>query len=104
MSRLLTILGCCALVATPSALAGPIGNDGGGHAKRSDAAVSWAQPEIRAVVQHGLMAKSVAVFRPDDTLTQGELASVVAGLTKHSAGAVADPSAPVTVTQLDARL
>jgi cell wall-associated NlpC family hydrolase len=95
MSRLLTILGCCALLATPSALAG---------AKHSQAPVSWAQPEIRAVVQHGLMARSVAVFRPDDTLTQGELASVVAGLTKHSAGTVADPSAPVTVTQLDARL
>ena len=92
MSRLLTILGCCALLATPSAFA------------RSDATVSWAQPQIRYVVQHGLMAKSVAAFRADDTLTQGELATVIAGLTKHSAGAVADPSAPVTVTQLDARL
>jgi len=95
MSRLLTILGCCALLATPSALAG---------SKHGHATVSWAQPEIRAVVQHGLMAKSVAAFRPDDALTQGELASVVAGLTKHSAATVADPSATVTVTQLDARL
>ena len=50
------------------------------------------------------MAKTVAAFRADDTLTQGELAAVVAGLTKHSAGTVADPGAPVTVTQLDARL
>jgi cell wall-associated NlpC family hydrolase len=92
MSRLLTIIGCCALLATPSAFA------------RSDATVSWAQPQIRYVVQHGLMAKSVAAFRADDTLTQGELAAVIAGLTKHSTGTVADPSAPVTVTQLDARL
>jgi cell wall-associated NlpC family hydrolase len=104
MSRLLTILGCCALLATPSALAGPIGNDGGGSGKRSQAVVSWAQPEIQYVVKHGLMAKTVAAFRADDTLTQGELAAVVAGLTKHSASVVPDPSAPVTVTQLDTRL
>ena len=50
------------------------------------------------------MAKTVAAFRADDTLTQGELAAVVAGLTKHSAGTVATPGAAVTVTQLDARL
>src|ERR1700750_642554 len=104
MSRLLTIIGCCALLATPSALASPVGNDGSGAVKRSQATVSWAQPQIRTVVQHGLMAKSVAAFRADDTLTQGELAGVVAGLTKHSAGTVADPGASVTVTQLDARL
>jgi cell wall-associated NlpC family hydrolase len=104
MSRLLTILGCCALLATPSALAGPIGPGDGGSAKHGQATVSWAQPQIRTVVQHGLMAKTVAAFRPDDTLTQGELASVVAGLTKHSAGTVADPGATVTVTQLDSRL
>jgi cell wall-associated NlpC family hydrolase len=104
MSRLLTILGCCALLATPSALAARIG-DGGGHSvKSSRATVSWAQPEIRYVVQHGLMAKTVAAFRADDTLTQGELAAVVAGLTKHAAGTVATPSAAVTVTQLDSRL
>ena len=104
MSRLITILGCCALLATPSALASPIRNDNGGSAKRSQTTVSWAQPEIRYVVQHGLMAKTVAAFRADDTLTQGELAAVVAGLTKHSAGTVAAPGATVTVTQLDARL
>jgi cell wall-associated NlpC family hydrolase len=104
MSRLLTILGCCALLATPSAFAARIG-DGGGHSpKSSRATVSWAQPEIRYVVQHGLMAKTVAAFRADDNLTQGELAAVVAGLTKHSTGAVATPSAAATVTQLDARL
>jgi cell wall-associated NlpC family hydrolase len=105
MSRLLTIIGCCALLATPSALAGRIGD--GGNARRSSgshATVSWAQPEIRYVVKHGLMAKSVAAFRAEDTLTQGELAAVVAGLTKRPAGAVADPGATVTVAQLDARL
>jgi cell wall-associated NlpC family hydrolase len=105
MSRLLCILGCCTLLVTPSALAGPIGSEGGGGpAKHGEATVSWAQVDIQYVVQHGLMAKTVAAFRADDTLTQGELAAVVAGLTKHSAAAVPDPAAPVTVTQLDARL
>jgi cell wall-associated NlpC family hydrolase len=104
MSRLLTILGCCALLATPSAFAGRIGDGGGHSAKGGRAPVSWAQPQIRYVVQRGLMAKTVAAFRADDTLTQGELAAVVAGLTKHSAATVAAPSAAVTVTQLDARL
>src|SRR5690242_15047457 len=92
MSRLLTIIGCCALLATPAALGG------------SQANVSWAQPQIKVVVSHGLMARTVVGFRADDTLTQGELAAVVAGLTKAPAAKVADPSAPVTVTQLDARL
>src|SRR5919206_1248491 len=102
MSRLLTVLCCCALLAVPSALGARIGD--GGRAKTGAAATSWAQPQIRVVVQHGLMAKTVAAFRADDTLTQGELASLVAGLTKHAAAAVPNPSAPVTVAQLDARL
>jgi cell wall-associated NlpC family hydrolase len=92
MSRLLTVLGCCALLGTPSAFA------------RSDTTVSWAQPQIQYVVKHGLMAKSVAAFRADDKLTQGELAAIVGGLTKRPASTVADPAAEVTVTQLDARL
>src|SRR5205085_7778936 len=65
---------------------------------------SWAQPEIRVVVSHGLMAKSVAQFRPNDTLTQGELATLVAALTKQPLQTPVDPTAPVTLTKLDARL
>ena len=99
MSRLLAIIGCCALLATPSALAGHVDSS-----KRGEATVSWAQPEIQYVVKHGLMAKTVAGFRADAALTQGELAAVIAGLTKQPAGTVADPGATVTVTQLDARL
>ena len=40
------------------------------------------------MVSHGLMAKSVAAFRPNDSLTQGELSTLVAGLTKQPAKAV----------------
>ncbi|HEU5064913.1 MAG TPA: C40 family peptidase [Gaiellaceae bacterium] len=65
---------------------------------------SWAQPQIRVVVARGLMARSVASFRPNDALTQGELADLVAGLTEQPPKAVANPSAPVTLAQLDAKL
>jgi cell wall-associated NlpC family hydrolase len=65
---------------------------------------SWAQPQIRLVVARGLMAPSVATFRPNDALTQGELAELVAGLTEQPPKPVANPSAPVTMAQLDAKL
>jgi cell wall-associated NlpC family hydrolase len=97
MSRLLAVIACCMLLGAPSAVAA-------GSSVPGPAAVSWAQPQIKVVVNHGLMAKSVTSFRPDATLTQGELATLVAGLTKQSASVPADPTMPVTVTQLDARL
>jgi cell wall-associated NlpC family hydrolase len=104
MSRLLTLLSCCALLAAPSALASRMSDRGGSRAGAAAAPASWAQAEIRYVVKHGLMARTVASFRPTDLLTQGELASLVGGLTKQPAGAPANPVAPVTVAQLDARL
>jgi cell wall-associated NlpC family hydrolase len=65
---------------------------------------SWAQPQIKVVVARGLMARSVGSFRPNDPLTQGELRDLVAALTEQPPKPVADPSAPVTMAQLDARL
>jgi len=65
---------------------------------------SWAQPEIALVTAHGLLGGDAASFRPDDPLTAGELASLVAGLTGTLPTAPTDPSAPVTITQLDAAL
>jgi cell wall-associated NlpC family hydrolase len=104
MSRFLTALFCCALLLAPTAPAARIG-DGGGSAKSGTSSKpSWAQAEIRYVVKRGLMAKTVAAFRPDDPLTAGELATLVGSLTKEPARAVANKAAPVTVTQLDARL
>jgi len=105
MSRFLTVFFCCALLLAPTAPAALMGDSGGGGGK-SGAAVkpSWAQAEIRYVVKRGLMAKTVPAFRAEDVLTAGELATLVAGLTKQPAQAVANKSAPVTVTQLDARL
>ncbi|HSB38426.1 MAG TPA: C40 family peptidase [Gaiellaceae bacterium] len=104
MSRFLTALICCALLAAPAAAAARIGDGSGATKSGAGGTPSWAQPEIRYVVKHGLMAKTVATFRADDPLTQGELATLIAGLTKQPAGTVANRAAPVTVTQLDARL
>jgi cell wall-associated NlpC family hydrolase len=104
MSRFLTVLICCALLLAPTAPAARIGDGGGGAKSGSSSKPSWAQAEIRYVVKRGLMAKTVAAFRPDDPLTAGELATLVGSLTKEPARAVANKAAPVTVTQLDARL
>jgi cell wall-associated NlpC family hydrolase len=91
--RLLAVLGCllAGLAAAPAA------------SPRAQSR-SWAQPQIKLVVARGLMARSVASFRPDDPLTQGELSDLVAALTDQPPRPVADPSAPVTMAQLDTRL
>jgi hypothetical protein len=66
-------------------------------------AASWALPQIRIVVGKGLMAPSVAEFRPNDALTRKELAEVLVALT-HKEQVVVDPQKPVTVRRLDAAL
>src|ERR671935_888341 len=105
MSRLFAAVACCALLASPSALASKVADPGKSRGT-SPAATgpSWAQAEIRYVVSHGLMARSVAAFRANDPLTQGELAALVGDLTKQPVKPAAIPSANVTVAQLDARL
>jgi cell wall-associated NlpC family hydrolase len=66
-------------------------------------AVSWAQPQIRTAVRSGLMGPSVEGFRPNATLTQAELAKIVAGITMQ-AQVVEEPGAPVTMTELNRAL
>ncbi|HET7855381.1 MAG TPA: C40 family peptidase [Gaiellaceae bacterium] len=63
---------------------------------------SWAQAEIRLVVSRGLMADSVATFRPDVPITQAELTELIAGLTETETAA--GSSGRVTMAQLDAQL
>ncbi|MDX6503415.1 MAG: hypothetical protein QOE29_540, partial [Gaiellaceae bacterium] len=41
---------------------------------------SWAQPQIERVVAGGLMAPTVATFRPNDPLLGGELAQLLPAL------------------------
>jgi cell wall-associated NlpC family hydrolase len=67
-------------------------------------AASWARPQIRVAVQSGLMGPSVPSFRPNDALTQGDLAAIVAGLSGKPEQTPANPKAVVTMTQLDRAL
>jgi cell wall-associated NlpC family hydrolase len=87
--RVLLCAAACALVLAPPA----------GATTRS-----WAQPQIALVTAHGLMGGRASTFRPDETLTAGELADLVSGLTGTDAPPVADPSMPATIAQLDAQL
>jgi cell wall-associated NlpC family hydrolase len=91
--RLFTVLVCLIAGLATAATASPAGTSR-----------SWAQPQIRLVVAHGLMSRSVSSFRPNDALTQGELSDLVAALTQGTPRPAPDPSAQVTIAQLDARL
>jgi cell wall-associated NlpC family hydrolase len=67
-------------------------------------AVSWALPQIEAVVGAGVMGPDVATFHPNDPLTRVALEQLVAGLT-HAVPVVApSPTARVTMAGLDSRL
>jgi cell wall-associated NlpC family hydrolase len=72
-------------------------------ASSADAA-SWARPQIRVAVQSGLMGPSVASFRPNAALTQGDLARIVAGISGKPEQTPANPKAVVTMTQLNRAL
>ncbi|MGH3128691.1 MAG: C40 family peptidase [Gaiellaceae bacterium] len=63
---------------------------------------AFASEQIATVVDAGLMAPSVAAFRPKDPLTETEFAIVLASLGVPVA--VSDPYRPVTVRELHARL
>jgi cell wall-associated NlpC family hydrolase len=65
---------------------------------------SWADAAIRTVVSRGLMADDPASFRPDDALTRGEAAALIAGLTGTAPAAVTKPEAPLDMQGLNARL
>jgi cell wall-associated NlpC family hydrolase len=94
MRRPVVLAACCLCLLAPAAFA----------ARSVVPPKSWDKAEIQLVVKHGLMARSVASFRPNDVLTQGELATLVADLTQQPADVPADPYGAVTVTQLDSRL
>ena len=73
-----------------------------GTAGAQPAAPSWATPQIQAVVDAGLMATSVADFRPNDPLTSSELATALGAMGVEVL--VTDPDKPVTIRELDAQL
>jgi cell wall-associated NlpC family hydrolase len=95
MSRFLAISALFAVLAAPAA------------AKPSGKAqpVSWAQPQIKVVVAHGLMANSIQSFRPNDPLTRGALNALVSGLVPEApATSSVQAPTPVTIAQLDATM
>jgi cell wall-associated NlpC family hydrolase len=94
MSRILATTAVFVMLAAPAAA------QSNGRAQPA----SWAQPEIKVVVAHGLMARSIQTFHPNDPLARGALTSLVAGLTSGRPAASTQSSAPVTMAQLDATL
>jgi cell wall-associated NlpC family hydrolase len=80
------------LVSAPAQTAGP--------------ARSWAHSEIKLVVSRGLMADTVASFRPDAPLTQSALSDLISGLAVRQEPTAPAPTsaAQVTMAQLDAQL
>jgi len=63
----------------------------------------WAQAQIEAVVAAGLMAPTVAEFRPDDPLTRAELAQILSALSQQEV-VLPSPERLVTLQELDTRL
>jgi cell wall-associated NlpC family hydrolase len=87
----IAVAAACALAAPLAGLASP----------RTSA---WDPAQIQVVTAHGLLGGDPTDFRPDDPLTAADLADLVAGLTGTPSAPAADPSAPVTIAQLDAAL
>jgi cell wall-associated NlpC family hydrolase len=99
MSRALCLCALAVVLAAPAAAHGAPP-----PAPRTKQAASWAQPQIKLVVAHGLMAKSVQSFRPNDPLTRSALDSLVSGLSPDMSGPATQSTTPVTIAQLDATL
>lgn len=85
MRRTLLLVSLCALALGTAAPAG---------------AASWAQPQIRVVVAHGLMGPSVAGFRPNAPLTRGDVGQATAILSGKEQ-VVVDPARPVRMRELE---
>jgi cell wall-associated NlpC family hydrolase len=90
--------GRCLVVVVLAALVSPFA------ATASPRQAAWDQPQIQLVAAHGLLGGDATDFRPDDPLTAGDLSDLVAGLTAKPAVAPLNPSASVTIAQLDAAL
>src|SRR5215204_4039013 len=90
VKALLTVAAACAVVAAPPSGAAP--------------AKSWALPQIEIVTERGAFTATPETFRPEDIVTAGTLARVVATLRDEPAAPVAVAGAPVTIAQLDATL
>jgi hypothetical protein len=66
-------------------------------------AASWASAQIRTVASAGLLGADPLAFRPDDTITRGELYDALSALGKP-VRPPADPARALTIRELDAQL
>jgi cell wall-associated NlpC family hydrolase len=66
-------------------------------------AASWAEPQIRVVVEHGVMGPSVSAFRPKSPLTRGALAEAMSAVTGVPRSAAA-PDRVVPMSKLQRAL
>src|SRR5215210_5409615 len=89
VTRVATVVAAFGFLAAPGSAAAP---------------ASWAQPQIEAVVASGLVDGTADVFRPDDPLTSGTLARLVAAVRGEASALPVDPAATVSITRLDATL
>jgi cell wall-associated NlpC family hydrolase len=64
----------------------------------------WAQPQIKLVTRQGIFAATPATFDGSAGLTAGTLASAITNLTGTPAPTPSDPTAPVSLEQLDRSL
>jgi cell wall-associated NlpC family hydrolase len=65
---------------------------------------SWAQPQITLVTKRGIFAGSPATFQGGDPLSAGALAGALANLTGAPPPTPTDPTAPVSMEDLDRSL
>ena len=102
----LVALGC--LLAGPVHAAQPVGGPASAAPPAAVAAAtapapSWAAVQIEAVVSAGVLGGDVDSFRPDDSLTRGELFEALTALGK-TVQEPADPERVVTMRELDAQI
>jgi len=103
-ASLITLVACAAL-SSPVGATGAVASEPGLTAPAAlvSPGGSWAAAEIAAVVQAGLMGPDVASFRPQETLTRGELHEAILALGKPHMTPL-DPLRVVTMRELDAQL
>ena len=65
---------------------------------------SWAQPQIKLVTRQGIFPGTPSTFQGSADLTQGALTEALARLTGTPAAAPEDPSAPISLEELDRSL
>lgn len=106
MGRAATVAFCAALGLLAGATAHPAVAAPGARIVPAATVVSdrsWAASQIAEIVAAGVLGPDVESFRPADPLTRGELEQAL-GVLGFAAQQPLDPTRPVTMRELDARI